>query len=287
MENTHLYWLTAHSNLHVGSGDTNYGVIDNLVQRDILTELPTINESSLKGALKEYCTHQLKRIYSEINTVKIHKKDEIRLNFGNSDDTGNLRFYGASLFTFPVRSDKKMFFNATSPQLLRDFRDRLTLLGFDDWGLDSFITDIQSELLETSPLVFLNDRNSVSASIEFKIIKTVFAKTKIPKNVGHILPDDLVILHDMDAKKIFGKNRLPVIARNSLTDGQSDNLWYEEIVPRQSKFYFFVQDNAIINSQYEWFENTVSDKAIQIGGNASIGQGLCKITKSKFKDNEK
>ena len=51
-------WLiTAKTNLHVGNENTsNYGLIDKAVQRDVLTGLPCINSSSLKGAINEYCT---------------------------------------------------------------------------------------------------------------------------------------------------------------------------------------------------------------------------------------
>ncbi|MDE5759515.1 MAG: hypothetical protein K2I11_00795, partial [Bacteroides sp.] len=51
---TKMYVITTMSNLHVGSGEYNMGVIDNLVQRDVLNNYPNINSSSLKGALREY-----------------------------------------------------------------------------------------------------------------------------------------------------------------------------------------------------------------------------------------
>jgi len=49
-----LYKITAMTNMHVGSGDMNFGVIDKLVQRDSLTGYPVIYSSSLKGALREF-----------------------------------------------------------------------------------------------------------------------------------------------------------------------------------------------------------------------------------------
>lgn len=50
----HLYHIETISNLHVGSGEANEGVIDNLIQRDAITDLPVIHSSSLKGALREH-----------------------------------------------------------------------------------------------------------------------------------------------------------------------------------------------------------------------------------------
>ena len=37
---TRMYVINTLSNMHVGSGEVNYGVIDNLIQRDSVTNLP-------------------------------------------------------------------------------------------------------------------------------------------------------------------------------------------------------------------------------------------------------
>lgn len=272
---TTLYWLTAHTNLHVGSGDTNYGVIDNLVQRDVLTELPTIHESGLKGALKEYCTHEIKKTKRITDTEIAHKEAEIKKNFGNSDDSGDLKFFGAYLLTFPVRTNVEMFLPATCPSLLKDFLKYAQLLGVT---LPSEITTLIGIVPAINqPKVFNN--NLAGRKIEYRSIQTVLNQGASPTIPAFLGGSSLVLLNDSDAKKIIGPNKLPVIARNSLKDGQSENLWYEEIVPRQSKFYFFVQDNALANSQFSWFDIKITNASIQVGGNASIGQGLCKIEK--------
>jgi len=49
-----LFCIRTLSNLHVGSGSENYGVIDNLIQRDAATGFPCIHASSLKGAFREF-----------------------------------------------------------------------------------------------------------------------------------------------------------------------------------------------------------------------------------------
>lgn len=70
---------------------------------------------------------------------------------------------------------------------------------------------------------------------------------------------------------------MPVLARNQLENGKSKNLWYEEIVPHNSIFYFF----ALADSKelLDDFANVIKDKVIQFGNNASIGYGLCRVTK--------
>jgi len=54
--NVHVYKYTCLTNLHVGSGDINYNIVDNEVERDPVTGLPMIHASGVKGALREYFT---------------------------------------------------------------------------------------------------------------------------------------------------------------------------------------------------------------------------------------
>lgn len=47
--------------MHVGSGDASYTLIDNQVQRDVITGFPTINSSSLKGSLRSFLDPKRKK----------------------------------------------------------------------------------------------------------------------------------------------------------------------------------------------------------------------------------
>ena len=78
---------------------------------------------------------------------------------------------------------------------------------------------------------------------------------------------------DKETMKEFS---LPVQARNVLDEkGISENLWYEEVVPHKSIFHL-----VIVTSEEENLLNPYLDgKVIQFGADASIGYGLCKITK--------
>lgn len=50
-----LYRLTCLTNLHMGSGEANYEVIDLEVERDPVLGEPTMNASGVKGALRDFC----------------------------------------------------------------------------------------------------------------------------------------------------------------------------------------------------------------------------------------
>ncbi len=71
---------------------------------------------------------------------------------------------------------------------------------------------------------------------------------------------------------------LPVIARNQLENGISNNLWYEEIVPRETIFAWIVQSNGHADLEAE-FLRKIDQQIIQIGANATVGYGFCHFTK--------
>ena len=68
---------------------------------------------------------------------------------------------------------------------------------------------------------------------------------------------------------------LPVLARNCLDNGKSVNLWYEEVVPYNSIFYFTILGpENLVNELKGMIENQI----VQFGSGASIGYGLCELT---------
>ena len=89
--------------------------------------------------------------------------------------------------------------------------------------------------------------------------------------------DNWILLSDGDFKMVCDNYNLPVIARNNL-DGDG-NLWYEQFVPSQSLFLFF----SISNDVNLKLTDFIDKKTIQIGANATVGQGFCKFTKLEAK----
>lgn len=258
-----LYFIKCITNLHVGSGDISFGVIDNLVQRDCITGLPVINASSLKGALREHFTD----IKSEI----------VEALFGesNSDNPrqGSHKFFNANILVYPVRSNKKQFFRATSPAVIEHF-----LQTAEDFGI-AIKTDQKEalnkmsnlDLQEKKPFIFENIQD-----VELEEFKAEYKNSTDVSKLSNLLGSDLALFNDDDFKNLVcGKNCLPVIARNYLENGISQNLWYEEIVPRESRFYFAT---SCLEEQTD-FESLLLQNNIQIGANATIGYGLTSIYK--------
>jgi CRISPR-associated protein Cmr4 len=250
---TDAYLITCLTNLHVGAEGVNYGVVDNLVQRDTITNIPVINASSLKGALREFFKNEWKENNDKLNYI--FGPDSTRNNSSGKEGIGNYKFFEARLLSLPMRSDVKPFYNVTTIDLLDNINSLYKAFKNKNLIDKTGFSDIK----ESSVRVKLEDW--------FTVAKTDFPENKwIGENIATF---------DTDTFKKVVKS-LPVIARNKLDNGESKNLWYEEVVPRESRFVFLVSKT----DEYQVkFDELIEDNVIQIGGNASVGYGFCKINK--------
>lgn len=66
---------------------------------------------------------------------------------------------------------------------------------------------------------------------------------------------------------------LPIIARNCLENGESRNLWYEQVLPRETVF------GTLMLAKNDDLAKVLDGKIVQIGANATIGYGFCKLVK--------
>ncbi len=286
-----FYHIRTLTNLHVGSGDNNYGVVDNLVQRDVNTGLPTIHSSSLKGALREFFrTSDKSRIAADEDESPLIKhifgyvgKEKPGKGDGNekseqSSHPGNWQFLSADLLSRPVRSDKVPYVHATSSELIASLISKLTAFDLD---VPRELNDLALHKPEPgNPLVF--DRSLQDATIEdldwnrAACHESAFSTSAWLKEV---LGEHLVLLHHSDLCDI----ELPVIARNYLVSGESKNLWYEEVVPYDARFGVFILQDAEHNQA---FETALQENHVQIGANASIGYGLCQLRQPQSAEKE-
>lgn len=267
-----LYKITTLSNLHVGSGDINFDVIDNQVQRDSITNLPNINSSSLKGAFREHFTGD----GNESNMVKYIFGPENNSN--DSHQTGAYSFFEGQLLTRPVRSNVKSHFNATSKAIIKNL-----LQTIEDFEID-FDNEIKIELEKLlkidlkkgSPVIFENSNNAY-----LEDLKAITNNLDVSK-LKELLGDDLALFDDVELSELD----LPVLARNALENGVSQNLWYEEVVPKKSTFFFCIGkpqniDPKDYDQKIKGFENRFDKEGskLQIGANKSIGYGFTKVQK--------
>jgi CRISPR-associated protein Cmr4 len=275
-----LYRIRALTNLHVGSGDNNYGLVDKLVQRDAINDFPVIHASSLKGALKDYAKELLGGLSSKSQENKSQEKFlnlEQIIAFGDEQHDGKDKFFSAHLLTMPVRGITQPWYNATCPFLLNELISLLKGLGFSVKPLGLLLKSSLVDLKYSDFMYFSNEEGQVMIENCKK-----GKRLEIPKEnnilktwVGEM--DRLVILSD----KVFMdfSDNLPIVARNRLDDDK--NLWYEEFVPRESVFVFAhytpqFEDGTYSNVMSRISNNTF-ETPIQIGANASVDYGYCHI----------
>lgn len=233
MKNVGIWLIIPQTNLHVGSESTvNFSVIDKAIQRDVTTNLPCINSSSLKGAIKEYM--------SECANMDISNLKDI---FGSvkSDSAdikkGSVLFFDASLLFIPKQcGEGKTYELVYSDKILEDFSKKV------------------NNLVEG---------NSISKETLLSQVRSIMGQDNVARN--SIDRDTFTAYCDDDA--------LPIISRNCLENGESVNLWYEQVLPSLS-----VLATIIVTKEKEQMD-ALNGKIVQIGANATIGYGYCKFVK--------
>lgn len=292
---TAAYILRALSNMHVGSGDNNYGIVDKQVQRDVIDPFPTIHSSGLKGAFRELFESKLNPKSEDEQTKR--RSDELEENiefiFGskkkdtNQDDqsenngkkekkkfkAGNYHFFNAKLIGLPVRSNQHPFYMATSIELMKEMAAQLQIFhhpkATEVTNAVNFLnTNAQAKAIE--PLHFGPETDLVLE--DYKATSVNLPVSQEFTLLQNLLGERIALFNHADLKRIA--KDLPIIARNNLENGESINLWYEEVVPRESRFYFLMKYYHTENAS-NLFDGELGKhhNMCQIGGNASIGYG--------------
>lgn len=272
------------TNMHVGSGEASFGIVDNHIQRDPVTSVPMINSSGIKGALRDQ--------------IVLEKDNDLAFGQEHVKETGKtqpgqLIFMDAKLLAVPLRSSENVFFYSTSRKTILDFLDTMELIGI----LTSDTTrNLRSALdsLNFSPVKpFILPAVEVQNTAQRREVEIEDFTVQLEVGPAVSLPDfenlfllplgirksDIAIFSD-DAFKLICESHMPVIARNCIDNdtGTSQNLFYEEVLPRKSKLYFSVgYDEKKHLELMTSFEQKLTVSAVQFGANYSIGYGFSEI----------
>ena len=255
-----LYYIDCITNLHVGSGDINYNIIDKEVEKDPITENPVIHASGLKGALRDWAKNKM-------------PEDKISKIFGapcTSDKTetsGTHSYFNAQIVCRPMRAyGSAASVKVTTLDLLRSFVRTTSAFGFD---VGISLDDLCESKFDFANCNFLVSNKNIK-SVEGEKVKLMSTNEGIIEKIKAIIGGDFAIV------KSFLNYSLPVVARNNLQMKNGGGLWYEEYVPYNSRFYVI-----ILSESNEIEAIPQENEFIQIGGNSSIGYGYCKFTKHK------
>lgn len=257
------YTIKFLTNAHIGKGGSNIDIVDNVVQKDPINNLPVIYSSSLKGALREHFKEEGTKFLEYIFGSDTKAKTSIQ---------GSFVFFEAFMLTRPVRSNVVPYFNATAPFIIEKFLRYLQEFKI----LSSLAKELEEFYENIKNIQNVTITNSYPDPIIEEYEDIEVRKVKTPK----ILGQNIAIFPD----RMFKELSLPFIARNHLENGTSKNLWYEEIVPKFSTYVFFIGKpdniaNNIDKEKIEKFENRFDKKGdvVQIGANKTIGYGFAKI----------
>lgn len=155
------YKITCLTNLHMGAGTQNVGIVDLEVQRDCVTKEPTIHASGVKGALRSYAEYYAgnEEDKQEIINQLFGRKP---VN-GNDSEQGNLVFFDGDLVFRPCRttSGDKPFQLCTSDEQKNLIVGKAKALGVSAEHVEALFTSevlIDDDCLksETLPIIAHN-----------------------------------------------------------------------------------------------------------------------------------
>lgn len=298
MSNAHakLLYLHAITPVHSGTGQA-AAVIDQPIAREKATGWPMIPASSLKGVLRDI----VKANHGEAKAKEL---------FGEPEKAGPVVFGDQRVLCLPVRSFFGTFAYVTCPLVLQRLRRDVDAIGLS-LPFSSNIPENPSDSLTT----FLPENNSVLVSGKV-YLEDLDLSVDGRKEVGEIAKG-IATAVGIDAKEFssrfaivsdevfnfLSETATEIQTRVALEDEnkvvRKGGLWYEEAVPAETVFVgpvlaadSYRQDKAKL---LESFCNALKPKeeqeanqqqagtansqpiVIQIGGNASVGRGLCRV----------
>jgi CRISPR-associated protein Cmr4 len=266
MKETRLILLHALTPLHVGTGQA-VGNVDLPIAREKATGFPIVPASALKGVLRDYFT-----AHSWATQA-----------FGDTDQAGAWVFTDLRILCLPVRSFFGVFAYATCPLILQRLQRHAQVFGIK--GFENLSVEVQGAdiaLASNSALgkgnkVYLEDLDlTAKQSPEADAVANAIAEKLLPNSERRYFTERFAVVSN-DVFTFLSETATEVVARVRLEDATktvaSGGLWYEEAVPAEALFYGFV--GAM--SREPSLASLQIDQPLQIGGDAAIGRGLCKV----------
>lgn len=315
MSNAHakLLYLHAITPVHSGTGQA-AAVIDQPIAREKATGWPMIPASSLKGVLRDAHerkkTDELTKSGKPFEEAKEMAKQDADKIYGDENHAGAVVFGDQRILCLPIRSFFGTFAYVTCPLVLQRLKRDLDAIGLS-LPFSSKIPENPSDSLTA----YLPEDNSVLVSGKV-YLEDLDLNIERRKEVGEIakgiaqavgvgeneFSSRFAIVSD-EVFNFLSETATDIQARVALEDEnkvvRKGGLWYEEAVPAETVFVgpvlvadSYRQDKAQLlknfhdalkprekqetNQKQEGTTNSQSI-VIQIGGNASVGRGLCRV----------
>lgn len=288
----HLLLLQALSPIHCGTGQAISG-IDLPIAREKPTGIPLIPGSSIKGVLRAqpggYDATNDKPKAREVHIAAFGPEVE-----NASEHAGAIQFGDAHLLFLPIRSVRGTFAWVTSPYLLRRFSRDLQERDYD--RAPNLTLQDQEALVTGNRLVIQvqNQDRVVFEDFDFKTRAsqelTTFARRfgeylfgkDAKEDIQHFV-DRVCVVSD-DVMRVLVRVGMEVVARNRISNEtrtvEKGALWTEEALPIESILAGLVVVTPVsrkfTTDQLKDHVKDLCEGAIQLGGKATIGRGVCK-----------
>jgi CRISPR-associated protein Cmr4 len=288
---TNLLFLHALSPLHAGTGH-GVGAIDLPIAREKATNLPIVPGSSIKGVLRANCeddTLKTKVFGPETNAA--------------SDHAGSAQFSDLRLLFLPVRSLSGTFAWVTSPLVLQRYQRDCGMANKLTFGKVPQVPNEETCLLAADPssLTMTIDKEEKQVVLEDLRLTGTFNKgttAKVNKDLQdvisgiqtHLFTDKtwqdtfasrVCVVHD-NVLAFLLETATEVTARIQLEQERKtvkdSALWYEEALPAESILagLMTVQEVKANAGEVEQVIKAIKNP-IQVGGNSTVGRGLCNL----------
>lgn len=298
-----LLFLYTETSMHAGSGES-FQAIDLAIQRERHTGYPMIAASGVKGGLRDWFS-RAKDSHHGPNVTQ----NQVEAVFGPdtknaSDHGGALSPTDARLLLFPVRTARGVFAWTTSPLAVNRLRRDLAKTGGP--SLDAIDMPLrQNSVVYGAPGCRVADGEDVLLEEYAFTVKPKESVGTLARWIkGNALPDHnehdeytywnnelkkrLLILPDAVFRD-FVMHATEVQARVKLNDkkttGDDGNLFYQENLPADSLLYsgVFAGDdlsgklngNGTADDVLGIVRGGLDGKRIQLGGDESVGKGIC------------
>ena len=284
---------------HPGAG-TSLGAIDLMLQREVTTNFPFIQGSTLKGAIRSHLHSALQNNEKSILDVVFGPRDA-----GGSDlSKGALIVSDASLLFYPVRTLKGLYALVTCPEILRrlnmphiGLKVPDSLLNLNDKGTVKTLNSTQSKYVINGKIYFedLNFSIDTVGDGDFDWVKE---KLELDESIK----DRLFVVHN-DVFQYFVEFATQVISRNKIdyntgtVDKKIGGIWTEEHLPPETYLFSYLEDDGRVvgkikvkennlekekdASSFGWVADKLNDNVIHLGGDETVGKGFVEL---RFKE---
>lgn len=315
-----LLGIHVQTSMHAGAGSA-LGVVDLPIQRERHTHWPVVAGSAIKGILRDACRECAKNDegYERSRKKANENHPQLVAAFGpaNPDEdsahAGALAITDARILAFPVRSLRGVFAWVTCPAVLERLKRDCQLAKVKAPAMEIPKIDNDNQAImasPSSPLLMEDKKHLVLEEFEFQTDSSVAKAAELAKWIGENIVGDegakgrvashLVILHD-DQFTHFVRHATEVVARIGLDyekkTVKTGALFYQEFLPPETLLYSVVLANPSRQKPKDGNgANFTSDSILsflekclpshlQIGGDETIGKGICQVKLSKGGNN--